>query len=133
MTRDEFTARALDEGRLDEAIRHLRAASGGEQDRPLLAQLLAQRGRFDEALAVVHQEVEARAAAGSLSADDLRERGNAAWRADRLADALDDLQEARGREGDPSKARGIETDVAALDQEIRSVQAVERQLRVVNG
>jgi len=132
MSRDEFTTRALDEGRIDEAIRHLLAQTGDAQERPLLAQLLTQRGRFDEALAVVRRDVEARVAGGAISAEDLRQRGNAAWRADRLADALDDLRGALDREGDPSQVQGVRADVAVLEDQVRSLQGIAARLRLVN-
>lgn len=133
LARDEFATRALEEGRLDEAIRHLAESARTADDRRQLFHLLTLRGRFGEAAAILQQDLEAGAAAGTLRADDLRERGNAAWRADRLSDALDDLRAALQVEADPSKAKGIASDVAVLDDQIRSLKLVEHRLRVVNG
>jgi hypothetical protein len=130
---DEFATRALEEGRLDEAIRHLAESARAADDRRQLFHLLTLRGRYGEAIAILRQDLEAGAAAGPLRADDLRERGNAAWRADQLSDALDDLRTALRVEADPSKAKGIEGDVAVLEDQIRSLKLVEDQLQVVNG
>jgi hypothetical protein len=133
VARDEFATRALEEGRLDEAIRHLAESARDADDRRQLFHVLTLRGRFVEAAAILRQDLAAGAAVGPLRADDLRERGNAAWRADRLSDALDDLRAAVRVEPDPSKAKGIEGDVAVLEDQIRSLKLVEHQLEVVNG
>jgi tetratricopeptide (TPR) repeat protein len=133
VARDEFATRALEEGRLDEAIRHLSESARDADDRRQLFHVLTLRGRYDDAAAVLRQDLEAAASAEPLRADDLRERGNAAWRADRLSDALDDLREALRVEADPSKAKGIEGDVAVLEDQIRSMKLVESQLRDVNA
>ncbi|HET6163193.1 MAG TPA: hypothetical protein VFG37_05965 [Planctomycetota bacterium] len=133
VARDEFATRALEEGRLDEAIRHLAESARDADDRRQLFHVLTLRGRYDEAAAILRQDLEAGAAAGPLRADDLRERGNATWRADRLSDALDDLRAAVRVERDPSKAKGIEGDVAVLEDQIRSLKLVEHQMQVVNG
>ena len=132
VARDEFATRALEEGRLDEAIRHLAESARGADDRRQFFHVLTLRGRYDDAAAVLRQDLEAAASAGPLRADDLRERGNAAWLADRLSDALDDLREALRVEVDLSKAKGIEGDVAVLEDQIRSMKLVESQLRDVN-
>ena len=130
---DDFATRALEEGRLDEAIRHLAESARAADDRRQLFHLLTLRGRYGEALAILRQDLEAGAAAGPLRADDLRERGNAAWRADRLSDALEDLRTSLRVEAEPSKAKGIEGDVAVLEDQIRALKVVEHQLQVVNG
>jgi len=133
MARDEFATRALEEGRLDEAIRHLSESARGADDRRQLFHVLTLRGRYDDAAAVLRQDLETAASAGPLRADDLRERGNAAWRADRLSDALDDLREALRVEVDPSQAKAIAGDVAVLEDQIRSMKLVGAQLRDVNA
>jgi tetratricopeptide (TPR) repeat protein len=133
VARDEFATRALEEGRLDEAIRHLAESARDAGDRRQFFHVLTLRGRYGEAEAVLRQDLEAGSTAGTLRADDLRELGNAAWRADRLSDALDDLRAALRVEPDPSKAKGIEGDVAVLEDQIRSLKLVEHQLQVVNG
>ncbi len=132
MRSDEFTTNALVEGRIDEAIRHLLAATPEEAEPRLLAQLLTQRGRFDEALSVVRSDVAARSGSGPISASDLRERGNAAWRADRLDDALTDLREAVRQTTDPTLSEPIRSDLAVLEGEVASLQSIERQLHRVN-
>jgi len=129
---DEFAARALEEGRLDEAIRHLSEPDHAAAEPQLLAQLLTLRGRFDDALAVVRRDVEARAASGPLTAADLRSRGNAAWRADRLGEALQDLRLASAAAHDPAQAQVIQTDLANLESQVASMGVVARRLDQVN-
>lgn len=133
MTSDDFTTRALAEGRIDEAIRHLRDATPSDAEPRLLAQILTQRGRFNEALTVVRHDIETRSSAESISASDLRERGNAAWRADQLGDALTDLQEALRRTTDPTLSQPIQADLAVLEDQVESLRLIARRMQRVDG
>jgi hypothetical protein len=132
MSRDEFTTRAVAEGRLDEAIRHLAQQRGSDRDARTLAWLLTQRGRFAEAETILRQDVEARLDARTVTADELRQLGDAAWRADHFEKALVDLHEAMGRETDPAKSEAIGHDVTTLEDQVRTLRAVDLKLRSVD-
>jgi len=132
MFRDEFTTRALADGRLDEAIRHLAEAHGTDRDPRTLAWLLTQRGRFAEAEKILRQDVDARLDARSVTSDELRQLGNAAWRADHFEEALVDLREAINREADLAKSEAIRNDVTALEDQMRTLRVVDVKLRSVD-
>jgi tetratricopeptide (TPR) repeat protein len=132
MPRDEFTTRALAEGRLDEAIRHLAEQRAADRDPRTLAWLLTQRGRFAEAETILRQDVHARLDAGSVTSDELRQLGDAAWRADHFEEALVDLREAMGREADLGKAEAIRNDISALEEQVHTLRAVDVKLRSVD-
>jgi tetratricopeptide (TPR) repeat protein len=129
MPRDEFTTRALADGRLDEAIRHLAEERGADRDPRTLAWLLTQRGRFAEAETILRQDVDARLDARTVTSDELRQLGNAAWRADHFEEALVDLRKAMGREADLAKSEAIRNDITALEDHVRTLRTVDMKLR----
>jgi len=81
---------------------------------------------------ILRQDVDARLDARSVTSDELRQLGNAAWRADHFEAALVDLRKAMGREADLRKSEAIRNDIAALEDQVHTLRAVDVKLRSVD-
>src|SRR5574342_504660 len=121
---DQDLREKVAQGQLDRVLAELSRSARTREDAATLAYLFTQRGDYERAVGVLQPA----ARGGELDAAALRLRGNALWRAGRLTEALQDLDDAAGKAATTEQGEAIRADVAVLRDEIDSMGRVDRSL-----